>query len=175
MYPVAGILSLSISRKRRGSCRNGRGGSTAAQRRLCLVPRRNQSTSISHSCSKGHNQHSLLSVGLTVWKSSLNDECNCVPDFIATSSRRASHYADDVIIYFPARGPRRQQRRGLTGSSDCILITPAKGRKSRESGCTGGGRGDGSDCRKKMTFKEMYAESVCMRLLGSMINDLVIV
>lgn len=160
MYPVAGILSLSISRKRRDSCRNRRDGYTAAQRRLCLVPRINKSTSISQSRSKGHNQHSLLSVGLTVWKSSLNDECNCVPDFIATSSRRASHYADDVIIYFPARGPRRQQRRGLTGSSDCILITPAKGRKSRESGCSGGGRRDGSDCRKKMTFKEMYAECV---------------
>lgn len=125
-----------------------------------MVPWTNKSTSISQTRSKGHNQHSLLSVGLTVWKSSLNDECNCVPDFITTSSRRASHYADDVIIYIPARGPRRRQWRGLTGSSDCILIMLAKGRRSRESGCSGGGRRDGSDCRKKMTFKEMYAECV---------------
>lgn len=31
----------------------------------------------------------------------------------------------------PARGPRPRLRRGLTGSSDCILITPAEGRRSR--------------------------------------------
>ncbi|CAL8367733.1 unnamed protein product [Boreogadus saida] len=30
--------------------------------------------------SKGHNQHSLLSLGWIVWKSSLNNECNCGPD-----------------------------------------------------------------------------------------------
>lgn len=30
---------------------------------------------------KGHNQHSLLSVGWTVWTSSLNNECNCGPAF----------------------------------------------------------------------------------------------
>lgn len=29
---------------------------------------------------KGHNQHSLLSVGWIVKESSLNNECNCVPD-----------------------------------------------------------------------------------------------
>ncbi|RLW06002.1 hypothetical protein DV515_00004998 [Chloebia gouldiae] len=28
---------------------------------------------------KGHNEHSLLSVGLTMWTSSLNNECNCGP------------------------------------------------------------------------------------------------
>lgn len=31
---------------------------------------------------KGHNQHSLLSVGCTVKESSLNNECNCVPVFL---------------------------------------------------------------------------------------------
>lgn len=30
---------------------------------------------------KGHNQHSLLSVGWTVWTSSLNNECNCGPTY----------------------------------------------------------------------------------------------
>ncbi len=37
---------------------------------------------------KGHNQHSLLSVGWTVKESSLNNECNCVPDFLLAKWHR---------------------------------------------------------------------------------------
>lgn len=36
---------------------------------------------------KGHNQHSLLSVGCTVKESSLNNECNCVPVFLIPPSQ----------------------------------------------------------------------------------------
>lgn len=37
---------------------------------------------------KGHNQHSLLSVGWTVWTSSLNNECNCGPAFCRHNRER---------------------------------------------------------------------------------------
>lgn len=110
--------------------------------------------------SKGHNQHSLLSVGLTVWKSSLNDECNCVPDFIQTSKGIASRYADDGIIYFlcspllPHRTPPpclppttgTHRRCELTGSSDCISTTLAGAEGSEQ-------RKMKKDSWKKMTFK----------------------
>lgn len=75
--------------------------------------RRSSSQACHH---KGHNQHSLLSVGLTVWKSSLNDECNCVPDFVLPSRASegiASRYADDGVIYCLARPlASSTQRRG---------------------------------------------------------------
>lgn len=66
---------------------------------------------------KGHNQHSLLSVGLTVWKSSLNDECNCVPDFIATSDVDAGGRHCAFLLPKPPRGS------APTGGSGCIVIT----------------------------------------------------
>lgn len=66
---------------------------------------------------KGHNQHSLLSVGLTVWKSSLNDECNCVPDFIATSDVDAGGRHCAFLLPKPPRGSTP------TGGSGCIVIT----------------------------------------------------
>lgn len=69
---------------------------------------------------KGHNQHSLLSVGLTVWKSSLNDECNCVPDFIATSDVDAGGRHCAVLLPKPPRPPPPE---APIGGSGCIVIT----------------------------------------------------
>lgn len=117
---------------------------------------------------KGHNQHSLLSVGLTVWKSSLTDECNCVPDFSWPSQRIMSRYADDALVYIcacpaPSLPPITGQHGSheLTGSSDCISITLAvlEGFKSSSKGKAGRGGWDvGWRCRDSwrwegMTFK----------------------
>lgn len=40
--------------------------------------------------SKGHNQHSLLSVGWAVWTSSLNNECNCGPAFCCHNQQHST-------------------------------------------------------------------------------------
>lgn len=87
---------------------------------------------------KGHNQHSLLSVGLTVWKSSLNDECNCVPDFIATSD----FDADDAIVYSSPELPH-PFRPASTGIAhrQALQIASLSHAAYAAGGCGGGVRG----------------------------------
>lgn len=81
-----------------------------------------------------------------------------------SSQRRAgepSHYADDAIIYVPARGPRWRLRVRIDGQIRLHLDHAGEGAEASESGCSvRGRRRDGSDCMKKMTFTEIYAVSV---------------
>lgn len=64
----------------------------------------------------------------------------------------------------------------IDGQLRLHLDRAGEGAEETESGCSvGGGRRDGSDCVKKMTFKEIYAECLCARLLEFVINDLVMV
>lgn len=50
----------------------------------------------------------------------------------------------------------------IDGQLRLHLDHAGKGAEESESGCTVRGGRDGNDCVKKMTFKEIYAESVCM-------------